>query len=50
VTSSSPKPGHRATDGIEIEDENFLSDESLGLARQKVISGDKKVIMYRDIA
>jgi hypothetical protein len=44
------KATYKATDGVEIEDENFLLDESLGVGRQKVIGKDKKVVMYRDIA
>jgi hypothetical protein len=44
------KARYKATGGVEIEDENFMSDESLGTARQKVIGQDKNVVMYRDIA
>jgi hypothetical protein len=44
------KATYKTTEGIEIEDENFLLDESLGVARQKVMGKDKKVLMYRDLA
>jgi len=36
--------------GIVIEDENFLSDPSIGSARKKVSGPDGKVIMYMDIS
>jgi hypothetical protein len=39
----------KATNGVTIEDENFLADPSVGTARKKIIGPDGKVIMYMDV-
>jgi hypothetical protein len=39
----------KATNGVPIEDENFLADPSVGVARKKIIGPDGKVIMYMDV-
>ena len=39
----------QATNGAKIEDENFMADDSVGVARKKVCAPDGKVIMYMDI-
>src|SRR5438445_9296108 len=44
------KATYKSTNGIQVEDENFLSDESFGTARQKLTRPDGKVIMYMDIS
>src|SRR5262249_1191132 len=40
----------KATNGVEIEDENFLADDSIGTARKKLTGPDGKVIMYMDMS
>lgn len=40
----------KATNGIVIEDENFLADDSVGVARKKVIAPDGKTLMYMDMS
>ena len=42
------KAEFKATNGVRIEDENFLSDPSVGTARKKIIAPDGKVLMYMD--
>jgi hypothetical protein len=44
------KATYKSTNDIEVEDENFLADDSLGTARQKLTGADKKVLMYMDIS
>jgi hypothetical protein len=39
----------KSTNGVTIEDENFLSDPSVGTARKKIIAPDGKVIQYMDV-
>jgi hypothetical protein len=39
----------KAKNGVQIEDENFMADDSVGTARKKVIGPDGKVIMYMDM-
>ena len=39
----------KSTNGVAIEDENFLADPSVGVARKKVIAPDGKVILYMDV-
>jgi hypothetical protein len=39
----------KARNGVQIEDENFLADESAGTARKKVIGPNNHVIMYMDM-
>jgi hypothetical protein len=39
----------KTKDGVQIEDENFMADDSAGSARKKVIAPDGKVIMYMDM-
>ncbi len=36
--------------GIVIEDENFLADDAVGVARKKVIAPDGKTLMYMDMS
>ncbi len=40
----------KAKNGVRIEDENFMADDSVGSARKKVIGPDDKVIMYMDMS
>lgn len=40
----------KAKNGVVIEDENYLADDSVGTARKKVIGPDNKVIMYMDMS
>ena len=44
------KATYKSTNDIEVEDENFLADDSFGTARQKLTGSDKKVLMYIDIS
>jgi len=44
------KATYKSTNDIEVEDENFLADDSFGTARQKRMGPDKKVLMYMDIS
>ena len=44
------KAKYKATNGVVIEDENFMADDSVGSARKKVIGPDDKVIMYMDMS
>ena len=44
------KATYKSTNGIQVEDENFLADESFGTARQKLTGPDNKVLMYLDIS
>src|SRR3954454_13924955 len=39
----------KATNGVNIEDENFLADPTAAVARKKIIAPDVKVIMYIDV-
>ena len=43
------KATYKATNGVQIEDENFMADDSAGTARKKVTGPDGKVIMYMDM-
>jgi hypothetical protein len=43
------KATYKSTNGIQVEDENFMADESFGTARQKLTGADGKVFMYMDI-
>lgn len=36
--------------GVVIEDENFMADDSVIVARKKVSGPDGKVIMYMDVS
>jgi hypothetical protein len=38
-----------STNGVRIEDENFMTDPSVGCARKKVMSPDGKVLMFMDV-
>jgi hypothetical protein len=44
------KATYKSTDGVQVEDENFLADDSFGTARQKLTGADGKVFMYMDIS
>jgi hypothetical protein len=39
----------KSSNGVRIEDENFLTDPSVGVARKKIIAPDGKVLMYMDV-
>ena len=43
------KATYKASNGVQIEDENFMADDSAGTARKKVTGPDGKVIMYMDM-
>jgi hypothetical protein len=43
------KGSFHSSNGVRIEDENFLSDPSVGVARKKVIGPNGKVMMYMDV-
>ena len=38
-----------APNGIQIEDENFIADPSMAVARKKITGADGKVLMYMDV-
>ena len=40
----------KAKNGVVIEDENFMADDSVGTARKNVIGPDDKVISYIDMS
>jgi hypothetical protein len=40
----------KANNGVQIEDENFMADDSVISARKKVMAPDGKVIMYMDMS
>jgi hypothetical protein len=42
------KATFKTKNGIRIEDENFMADDSVASARKKVIGPDDKVIVYMD--
>ena len=42
------KATFKATNGVVIDDENFMADDSVGSARKKLTGPDGKVIMYMD--
>jgi hypothetical protein len=44
------KATFKTKNGVTIEDENFIADDSVGAARKKVIGRDKKVLMYMDMS
>ena len=44
------KATYKSTSGVQVEDENFLADDSFGTARQKLTGPDNKVFMYMDIS
>jgi hypothetical protein len=44
------KATFKAKNGVRIEDENFMADDSVGTARKKVIGPDDKVILYMDMS
>jgi hypothetical protein len=43
------KATYKATNGVQVEDENFMADPSAGTGRKKLIGPDGKVIMYMDM-
>jgi hypothetical protein len=43
------KAAYRADNGVQIEDENFMADDSAGCARKKITGPDGKVLMYMDM-
>ncbi len=42
------KATFKSTNGVQIEDENFMADDSACTARKKVPAPDGKVVMYMD--
>jgi hypothetical protein len=44
------KATYKSTHGVQVEDENFMADESFGTARQKLTGPDGKVLMYMDVS
>jgi hypothetical protein len=44
------KATYKTNNGVEVEDENFMADESFGTARQKLTGSDGKVLLYMDIS
>ena len=44
------KATFKSKNGVRIEDENFMADDSVGSARKKVIGPNDKVIMYMDMS
>ncbi len=42
------KATFKSTNGVTIEDENFMADESAATARKKIIAPNGSVIMYMD--
>src|SRR5262249_38167954 len=40
----------KARNGVQIDDENFMADDSVGTARKKVTGPDGKVLMYMDMS
>jgi hypothetical protein len=44
------KATFKATNGVTIEDENFLADDSVGVARKKITLPNGKVYMYMDMS
>lgn len=44
------KATYKSTNGVQVQDENFMADESFGTARQKLTGADGKVILYMDIS
>jgi hypothetical protein len=43
------KATYKSINGVQVEDEDFLADESFGSARQKLTGPEGKVLMYMDI-
>ena len=41
---------YKSTNGVQVEDENFMADETFGTARQKLAGSDGRVFMYMDIS
>lgn len=44
------KATFQSTNGVRIEDENFMTDPTVGCARKKVMSPDGKVLMFMDVS
>jgi hypothetical protein len=44
------KATFRAKNGVRIEDENFMADDTVGTARKKLTGPDGKVILYMDMS
>jgi hypothetical protein len=44
------KATFKAENGVRIDDENFMADDSVGTARKKVTAPDGKVLMYMDMS
>lgn len=42
------KADYRISNGIRVEDENFMADPSVGTARKKVFAPDGKLMMYME--
>jgi hypothetical protein len=44
------KATYKSTNRVQVEDENFLAEDSFGTARQKLTGTDGQVFMYMDIS
>jgi hypothetical protein len=44
------KASYKSTNGIRIEDENFMADDSVITARKKVSDPDGKILMFMDMS
>jgi hypothetical protein len=44
------KATFKTTNGVTIEDENYMADESVGTARKKVTAPNGQVVMYMDMS
>jgi len=44
------KATYKSPNGVQVEDENFMADDSFGTARQKLTGPDNQVLMYMDIS
>ena len=40
----------KSKNGVQIDDENFMADDSVGTARKKLTGPDNKVFMYMDMS
>ena len=43
------KATYKASNGVQIDDENFMADDTAGTARKKITGPDGNVLMYMDM-
>ena len=43
------KATYKSTNGAQIEDENFMADDSVITARKKIMAPDGKIVLYMDM-